>query len=79
VGWCEHAWRGRVALLRDRRCTSGHLSLLIALVEPFILRSFLLLFTFYERATPVAQERDPTRHARPHAETCPHPPPATSH
>jgi hypothetical protein len=27
------------------------------------------LFTFYERATPVARERDPTRHAGGHADT----------
>jgi hypothetical protein len=34
--------------------------LLIAMAEPFIFRLFLLLFAFYERATPVAQERNPT-------------------
>jgi hypothetical protein len=32
-----------------------------------------MLFTFYERATPVAQERNPTRHTDGHAKTpiCP--------
>src|ERR1700674_2376929 len=59
-GWCALSGARRVALLRDRHCTSGHLPLLIALAEPFIFRSFPLLLTFYERATPVAQERDPT-------------------
>ena len=54
---CGRAWRGRVALLRDRRGTSGDFLLLITL------RNYILfppLLTFYERATPVAQERNPT-------------------
>ena len=47
--------RGRVALPRDRRCTSENFPWLIALPQSFG------LFSFYERATPVAQERDHTR------------------
>ena len=37
----RHAWRGRVALPRDRRCTSGNFPLLITPPQPFILRSLL--------------------------------------
>ena len=41
VSACRHAWRGRVALPRDRRCTSGNFPLLITPPQPFILRSLL--------------------------------------
>ena len=37
----RHAWRGRVALPRDRRCTSGNFPLLITPPQPFVLRSLL--------------------------------------
>jgi hypothetical protein len=57
----RHAWRGRVALPRDRRCTSGNFpfadyaaTALYPTFTPFC------LFKFYERATPVARERNPT-------------------
>src|SRR5208337_3844339 len=40
---CGCAWRGRVALPRDRRCTFGNFPLLITPLQPSILRSLLLL------------------------------------
>jgi len=43
--------------------------LLITPSQPFILRLLFCSFTFFERATPVAQERDPTRHTGGHADT----------
>jgi hypothetical protein len=62
---CRRAWLGRVALLRDRRCSSGNFPLLITRPQPLSYVHVLLVHV-YERATPVARERNPTE---PHAGT----------
>ena len=65
-----HAWRGRVALPRDRRCTSGNVPFLITLRNS--LSQISPLFTFSRHATPVARERNPTAPRvpkRPNADT----------
>src|SRR5208283_3412483 len=52
----SRACRGRDALLRVRRRTSGSRSILYAYSPPLFVR----LFTFYGHATPDARERVPT-------------------
>jgi hypothetical protein len=67
VSACRHAWRGRVALPRDRRCTSGNFFFADHAAQPFLsyVHSFCVL-TLYEHATPVARERNPTAHVCPY-------------
>jgi hypothetical protein len=58
---------GRVALPRDRRCTSGNFPFADYARSPFC-PTFtpFCVFTLYEDATPVARERNPTAHVCPY-------------